>query len=69
MGLNQCVEIKVDSQVCIGHDHILFLLLLQEIQDAGQRFHASIVDAHCFFGKGRDQVKAAVLAGQVPFTA
>ena len=69
MGFNQCVEIKVDSQVCIGHNHILFLLFLQEIQDTGQCFHAAVVDAHCLFCIRRNQVESAVFSRQVPFAA
>ena len=46
MGGQQGVEVVVQGNVGIAHDHVLFLLVLQEVHDGAQSFHTAGIDAH-----------------------
>src|SRR5699024_3028204 len=69
VSLQQGVEVEVDGDVGVAHDHIALFLVFQEAQDGGQSLDAAGVDPHALFCKGRHDVQAAVTAGHIPLAA
>ena len=69
VGLQQSIEVEVDGDVGVAHDHIALLLVLQEAQDGGQRLDAAGVDPDALLSEGRHDVQAAVTAGHIPLAA
>ncbi len=68
MALEQLAEIKVDSNVCICHNDIFFLLALEIVDNARNRLNPAIVDIYGFLRKRRNDIQTTLLARQIPLS-
>ena len=69
MGVDHGAEIKVAGDIRVGHHHVLLLLCPKESEDGHKALHSSVVYLDSLLRIGRENVQAAVLAGQVPLTS
>ena len=69
MGIDQLIEVEVHGNVGVRQDDVALLLRLEPVQDAVQCVHTTGVQLDAALGKGRDDIQAAALTGQVPLTA